>query len=176
MFFRKRKTADQATALPEVPTATTHFRRIVTGHDRDGWSVLRGVDMLRPVTGGAGDVAIAEVWATPEVPANLNDGSDGAQAGGTGGSMVRVVDFLPGRKSRMHRSWSIDYAIIVSGEIELQLDSGAVQHLAGGDVVVQRGTNHLWRNPGTIPCRIAFVLIEAVPVAVNGRVLPEVEF
>lgn len=88
--------------------------------------------------------------------------------------MIRVVDFLPGRKSRTHRSWSIDYAIIVEGEIELQLDGGQVEHLEAGDIVVQRGTSHLWRNSGEEPCRVVFVLIEAVPIAVGGHLLPEV--
>ncbi|MDB5703612.1 MAG: cupin protein [Sphingomonas bacterium] len=174
MFFRKRKAADRR--VGNDLAVTTPFHRIVTGHDRGGWSILQSVDTLRPVTTGAGDVAFAEVWATPEVPANLNDGSDGGRVSGdTGGSMIRVVDFLPGRKSRMHRSWSIDYAIVLDGEIELQLDSGEVQHLDTGDIVVQRGTNHLWRNPGTEPCRVVFILIEAVPVAVNGQLLPEVQ-
>ena len=174
MFFRKRKAAGRGAAF-DTPAVTTPFRRVVTGHDHGGWSILRGVDLLRPVTTELGDVAFAEVWATPEVPANLNDDSDGAQAPGeTGGSMIRVVDFLPGRKSRMHRSWSIDYAIVLDGEIELQLDSGEVQHLDAGDIVVQRGTNHLWRNPGEEPCRVVFVLIEAIPVAVNGQLLPEI--
>ncbi len=174
MFFRKRKAADRNPPFPDVPAATTPFRRIVTGHDRDGWSILYGVDLLRPITTEAGDAAFAQVWATPEVPANLNDDSDGAgAAAGRGGSLVRVVDFLPGRKSRLHRSWSIDYAIVLNGTLELQLDGGAVQRLGAGDILVQRGTSHLWPHPGPDPCRVVFVLIEAVPVAVDGRLLPE---
>jgi quercetin dioxygenase-like cupin family protein len=173
MFFRKKKAARDA-ALSDAPAVTTPFRRIVTGHDDAGWSILRSIDTLRPVTAGNGEAALAHVWATPEVPANLNDDSDGARMPeDEGGSMIRVVDFLPGRKSRLHRSWSIDYAIVFDGEIELQLDSGEVQHLDAGDIVVQRGTNHLWRNPGEEPCRVVFVLIEAIPVAVNGQLLRE---
>lgn len=171
MFFRRKKaTRDFAGA----PAATTPFRRIVTGHDRAGWSILRSIDTLRPVTTGTGEAALAQVWSTPEVPANLNDDSDGTRGpGDEGGSMIRVVDFLPGRKSRMHRSWSIDYAIVLDGEIELQLDGGEVEHLETGDIVVQRGTSHLWRNPGTEPCRVVFVLIEAIPVAIEGHLLRE---
>jgi quercetin dioxygenase-like cupin family protein len=170
MFFRKKK----AKGLSDGPTVTTPFRRIVTGHDDAGWSILQSVDTLRPVTSGTGEAALAQVWSTPEVPANLNDDSDGDRMpGDEGGSMIRVVDFLPGRKSRMHRSWSIDYAIILDGEIELQLDGGEVEHLETGDIVIQRGTGHLWRNPGTEPCRVVFVLIEAIPVAIEGHLLRE---
>ena len=174
MFFRKRKPAG-GPGVSDPPAVTTPFRRIVTGHDDAGWSVVWSVDTLRPVTTRSGEAALAQVWATPEVPANLNDDSDGERMpGDEGGSMIRVVDFLPGRKSRLHRSWSIDYAIVLDGEIELQLDGGEVEQLQTGDIVVQRGTSHLWRNPGTEPCRVVFVLIEAVPIAVNGKLLPEV--
>jgi len=170
MFFRKKK----AKGLVDGRTVTTPFRRIVTGHDEAGWSIIRDVDTLRPIAAGSGEAALAQVWSTPEVPANLNDDSDGDRMpGDEGGSMIRVVDFLPGRKSRMHRSWSIDYAIILDGEIELQLDGGEVELLETGDIVVQRGTSHLWRNPGTEPCRVVFVMIEAIPVAIEGHLLRE---
>lgn len=175
MFFRKRKAPDRD-SFPDAPAVTAAFRRVVTGHDPQGWSIVRSVDTLRPVTTELGEVAFAQVWATPEVPANLNDRSDGAGAtGDRGGSLVRVVDFLPGRKSRLHRSWSIDYAIVVSGELELQLDSGMVEHLVAGDIVIQRGTSHLWRNAGEDPCRVVFVLVEALPVMVGGQLMPETD-
>lgn len=60
----------------------------------------------------------------------------------------------------MHRTASVDYAIVMSGEIDMQLDQETV-HLAAGDVVVQQGTNHAWINRGPVPCRIAFVLVGA---------------
>ena len=60
----------------------------------------------------------------------------------------------------MHTTPTIDYGIVLSGEIDLELDEGEV-HLQAGDVVVQRGTRHAWRNRGTEPCRIAFVLISS---------------
>jgi quercetin dioxygenase-like cupin family protein len=92
-----------------------------------------------------------------------------------GGSVIRIVDMLPTSSSPMHRSFSIDYGIILSGELELELDGGEVVSLQAGDIVVQRGTNHLWRNPSSdTVCRIAFVLIEAAPVRINGRQLDEV--
>jgi hypothetical protein len=64
------------------------------------------------------------------------------------------------RDPGMHRTKTIDYAVILSGEIDLLLDDSDV-HLKAGDVVVQRGTNHAWVNRGEQPCRIAFVLVDA---------------
>jgi naringenin degradation protein FdeH len=67
---------------------------------------------------------------------------------------------LPPRHPLMHRTRTIDYAIIMGGEIDMLLDDTEV-HLKAGDVVVQQGTNHAWVNRGTEPCRIAFVLIDS---------------
>ncbi len=102
----------------------------------------------------------------------------------TRGSIFRVVDFPPApafgavdnaamlremgigagpsdaRHATMHRTKSIDYAVVISGEIDMLLDDSEV-HLKAGDVLVQRGTNHAWVNRGTESCRIAFVLIDA---------------
>jgi mannose-6-phosphate isomerase-like protein (cupin superfamily) len=69
----------------------------------------------------------------------------------------------PARHPGMHRTRSVDYAVVISGEIDMLLDDSEV-HLKAGDVVVQRGTNHAWANRGTEPCRIAFVLVDAKPL------------
>ena len=153
-------------------------RRIVTTHDPEGLSVIRSDEQLTPAPIPSGDADFQLIWTTPAVPADLNDGSDGPIPAGltlNGGSVIRVVDMLPGKSSPLHRSYSIDYGIIVSGKLELELDGGDLVALSSGDIVVQRGTNHLWRNPSAdTVCRIVFVLIEALPVEVGGRVLPEI--
>ena len=64
------------------------------------------------------------------------------------------------RNPTMHRTKTIDYALILSGEIDLLLDDSEV-HLKLGDVVIQRGTNHAWVNRGNQPCQIAFVMLDA---------------
>ncbi len=64
------------------------------------------------------------------------------------------------RHPMMHRTRSLDYAIVMSGEIDMLLDEGEV-HLKAGDVVVQQATNHAWVNRGKEPCRIAFILIDS---------------
>ncbi len=154
------------------------FRRIVTDHNQAGLSVVRSDDVLTPKPIPSGDAAFQLVWTTPTVPADLNAGTDGPIPAGLtlkGGSVIRIVDMLPGKSSPMHRSYSIDYGIVLSGRLELVLDGGETIALAPGDVVVQRATNHLWRNPsGDEVCRIAFILIEAEPIKVDGRILPEI--
>lgn len=155
------------------------FRRIVTAHDENGISIVRSDERLTPSPVPGGDADFQLVWTTPTVPADNNDDRDGAarDAGLTlkGGSVIRIVDMLPGKASPMHRSFSIDYGIILSGALELELDSGEITSLAAGDIVVQRGTNHLWRNPSPdTVCRIAFILIEASPVVIDGRTLEEI--
>jgi hypothetical protein len=67
---------------------------------------------------------------------------------------------LPPRHPLMHRTRSIDYAIVMQGEIDMLLDDSEI-HLKAGDVLVQQGTNHAWVNRGKQPCRIAFILIDA---------------
>jgi quercetin dioxygenase-like cupin family protein len=59
----------------------------------------------------------------------------------------------------MHRTRTLDYAIVLSGEIDMLLDDSEV-HLKAGDVLVQQATNHAWVNRGTETCRICFVLID----------------
>lgn len=154
-------------------------RRVVTGHDPAGRATI-AIDDRRALQGvKRGDARFALIWTTPTVPADNNDPTDGAtrDAGLTlhGGSVIRVVDLAPGRESPMHRSNSIDYGVLISGELELELDGGHKTRLAPGDIVVQRGTNHLWRNPSATEwCRIVFVLIEAAPVRIEGRDLEEI--
>jgi mannose-6-phosphate isomerase-like protein (cupin superfamily) len=67
---------------------------------------------------------------------------------------------LPVKHPLMHRTRSLDYAVILSGEIDMMLDTSTV-HLKPGDVVVQQATNHAWVNRGTQPCRILFVLMDS---------------
>jgi mannose-6-phosphate isomerase-like protein (cupin superfamily) len=66
----------------------------------------------------------------------------------------------PPRHPAMHRTRSVDYAVVMSGEIDMLLDDSEI-HLKAGDVIVQQCTNHAWVNRGSEPCRIAFVLIDA---------------
>jgi quercetin dioxygenase-like cupin family protein len=95
-------------------------------------------------------MAGAVIWTSGSVPAdNVNDTQGDRRdpsASLKGGSVMRVTEFAPGFATPTHRTLSIDYAMVLSGELELELDSRSVVRLRKGDVIVQRGA-HLWRNP-----------------------------
>jgi quercetin dioxygenase-like cupin family protein len=123
-------------------------------------------------------------YATNEIPVELSDDKDldiyqsylKDLPGITipGGTVLRVVDMNPGSISPMHRTVSLDYGVVLEGEVELVLDSGATRLLKRGDIAVQRGTNHAWRNPSnTTWARMLYVLQEAKPIQVNGKDLEE---
>jgi quercetin dioxygenase-like cupin family protein len=151
------------------------IRRVVTGHDAQGRAKVlidEHVDNVISTRPGANSSVI---WSSEELPVN-NDGSDDPsrrkiETTIPGGSVFRVVSFGPGVAPRNHRTDSIDYAVVMSGEIDMELDIGSV-HLKAGDVLVQRGTIHNWINRGTAPCVIAFALIAAKPVSAGGKTLP----
>jgi quercetin dioxygenase-like cupin family protein len=91
-----------------------------------------------------------------------------------GGSVVRVVDMGPGHTSPMHRTVSLDYGVVLEGEVYLVLDSGEEKLMRRGDISVQRGTNHAWRNASnTSWARMMYVLLEAEPLEVGGKQLEE---
>ena len=84
---------------------------------------------------------------------------------------MRVVEFAPGAPKFMHRTETLDYGIVLSGECDLELDDGKTLRVTQGDIVVQRGTMHAWVNNGTQPCVFAFVLIDANPAQAGGQIL-----
>ncbi|WP_262705332.1 MULTISPECIES: cupin domain-containing protein [Streptomyces] len=158
-----------------------NVRRIVTAHDAAGKAVVLTDDQV-PVADfpGASDwnAKSALIWTTGAVPADNVDDLAGSErsSGATlnGGSVLRVTELGPGFTSAMHRTLSIDYIAVLSGELELELDGGSVVRLQQGDVVIQRGTNHLWRNPSQhTPCRFLASMIEAEPISVAGQVLEQ---
>ncbi len=165
-------------------------RRVVTGHDASGKAVvvIDGAARNAKQRKATGLVSTL-LWVTEESPADISGNTDRAEreigvAPPPRGSIFRVVDFPPAaefgsvdnaamlremgigvaqgdaRHATMHRTKSIDYAVVISGEIDMLLDDSEV-HLKAGDVLVQRGTNHAWVNRGRENCRIAFVLIDA---------------
>ena len=154
-------------------------RRVVTGHDANGQAVFTSDEGFEPQAIPSGDADFALIWTTAAVPADNNDDVDGRVRGAgltlNGGSVLRIVDIHPGCASPLHRTNSIDYGVVLSGKIELELDHGVRTQIGVGGMIIQRGTMHLWRNTSaTTPCRIAFVLIEAKARVHNGNALPEV--
>ncbi len=135
-------------------------RRVVTGHDEAGRAIVKWDGQIESIPGRPG-FSHFPIWATKDLPAESTDEDPSAWDIGTtiaGGSVFRVIRYDPGVARRNHRTDSIDYAVVLSGEIDMQLEEEEV-HLKAGDVMVQRGTMHNWVNRGTEPCIVAFVLI-----------------
>ena len=152
-------------------------RRVVTGHDRAGRAIVLIDETVKNPREGRPGATVHPVWTTQGFPVD-NDGSadEGQRQTGTTldtGTVFRVIEFGPGVTPRNHRTDSIDYAIVLSGEIDMELDETSV-HLTAGDVLVQRGTIHNWVNRGTQSCVIAFILIAGKSVEAGGKVLPAV--
>ena len=149
-------------------------RRVVTGHDEAGRAVVISDKRMENAASARPGAAASVVWTTDTIPADNSGDEDGAgRAVGTalaGGTVFRVIEYKPGVAPRVHRTDSIDYAVVISGEIDMQLDGSEV-HLRAGDVVVQRGTIHNWVNRGDRPCVMAFVLIDAKPVTIGATTL-----
>ena len=145
-----------------------NIRRVVTGHDAEGRAVVTHDGFVENAVNRRPGQAGSVLWSTEKVPAD-NNGTDDAAFRPLGtineaGTVFRIVEYGPGVAPRVHRTSSVDYAVVISGSIDMELDDGVVVHLEAGDTLVQRGTVHNWVNRGSEPCRIAFVLVAAEPV------------
>ena len=149
-------------------------RRVITGHDDTGRAIVAIDEVASHLTVGRPGATVCNVWTTEGFPVDNTGESDaGLRKVGTtlpGGTIFRVIEFAPGVAPRNHRTDSIDYGIILSGEIDMEVDDSSV-HLRAGDVFVQRGTMHNWINRGTEPCVLAVILIDARSVEVAGKTL-----
>lgn len=171
-------------------------RRIVTGHDEEGRSIVQedGPPGRSVTLGGDSGTTFHEIWNTRSTPAPIDRASgEPAEAGisllpPAGGTRIRILDIppddgavaaLPREAVRalfeaigaghalakdpphplMHRTETVDYAIMLEGELVLVLDSGETS-VRAGDVIVQRGTSHAWANRSAANARIAFVLVD----------------
>ena len=167
------------------------IRRIVAGNDKNGRAIIQFDSDAKNVKQPTSSITSTLLWTTDTSPAN-NEGNEDAANRDIGippppnGSIFRIVEFGPegsegpsdeakylasvgaeqhddARHPGMHKTNSIDYAIVMSGEIDMLVDDDEV-HVKAGDVVIQRGNNHAWANRGTEPCSIAFILIDSDPI------------
>ncbi len=172
------------------------IRRVVTGHDKDGKSIIV-MDGLAPNVlemASMPGVALTELWRTATSPASNSGNKDSATGRiklepPASGTILRTVEFPPDSAWRdtadakkafasigaggapdhasadamMHATATVDYIIVLRGEIYAVFDKGETL-LKPGDILVQRGTNHSWSVRGNEPCVIAAVLIGAKPV------------
>ena len=142
-----------------------NVRRVVTGLDENGKATVSFDDNLSEVAKQRPGIQSALIWTTDSYPLEVEGSEDNGRRTverhpSPRGTIFRVVEFGPDNPSDNHVTQTIDYAVVISGEIDMELDEGREVHLKQGDVLVQRATIHNWRNRGTEPCLIAFVLID----------------
>jgi quercetin dioxygenase-like cupin family protein len=141
-------------------------RRVVTGHDAEGRSVVLA-DGPAPRSHSIPGATFHELWNTTEAPAPVARAEPREPTErplvtppDPTGTIIRIVELDPRSRSPMHRTQTIDYGIVLAGDVVLVLDDGSETALRVGDVVVQRGTDHAWVNSSDEPARMAFVLVD----------------
>ncbi|MGP3534117.1 cupin domain-containing protein [Microbacterium sp. RD1] len=147
---------------------TRHQRRIVTGHDEAGKAVFLADGPTPNVWQAPDGGPVFELWShegAPDIDGAFADPVLGPTSFSPprGGSILRIVDFAPrdpADRVHMHRTPSLDYCYVIEGSIVAVLDDEE-RLLSAGDVLIQRGTNHGWRNQSDAPCRVLFVLLDA---------------
>jgi quercetin dioxygenase-like cupin family protein len=148
-----------------MSTAPPPPRRIVTGHDASGKSVVLS-DAPTPKSLDIGTATFHEIWITDAMPVPI--AADEPETTDrpvrvpppANGVMVRYTEMEPGGESPMHRTETVDVGVVLEGETWLLLDDGSETRVGPGDAVVQRGTMHAWANRSDRPVRMLFVLID----------------
>ncbi|KAH8890480.1 hypothetical protein GQ53DRAFT_177565 [Thozetella sp. PMI_491] len=170
--------AEQLSNLPQL-------HRYVTGHNTEGKAIVQEHNDFQWMSYGGGKLQFAVPFTTSSFPPDLNDDADikkhdqvieGGKLGlvNPKGTVFRCVDFAPDYVAGMHRTQSLDYGIVLEGEIDMVLDSGEVYHMKRGDVAVQRATQHQWINRSkTEWCRMMFVLQDCQPLVIAGQEMKE---
>ena len=144
---------------------STAPRRIVTGHDASGKSVVLS-DAATPKTLDIGTAAFHELWITEQMPvpiaATQPEPTDRPvrTPPPANGVTVRFTEMAPGAEAPMHRTETLDVGVVLEGETWLILDDGSETVMHAGDVVVQRATNHSWANRSDAPVRMMFAMID----------------
>ena len=150
---------------------TDNQRRIVTGHDSRGRAVFVADGPTPNVWEAPDGGPVYELWQHAGTPDNAGEFVDPVLGHRSfpppaGGSVLRIVDFAPRSPDdavHMHRTASLDYCYVIAGSIVAVLDDAEVT-MTAGDVLIQRGTNHGWRNESDAPCKVLFVLVDAEPL------------
>lgn len=158
--------------------------RFITTHDDNGVACF-ATAFAEPVPASKtiGDGVFRLAYATDRPPVTLSGDADIATYAKTlkdlpqllsegGGPLVWYVDTPPGGESPLHRTVSLDFVVQVHGEMELTLESGESRTVRPGDLTIQRGTMHKWRNPSTTAwSRMLAVMAQCEPVEVKGEKL-----
>lgn len=156
--------------------------RFITTHDANGLSIFDTSIPDAVPTEDAGDLALHLGYATANFPVDFANQADIETYSSflstppgiflPRGSVLRIIDIRPGSQTPMHSTVSLDYGVVLEGEIELALDSGESRVMKKSDVSIQRGTDHLWRNRSqTEWARMLFVTLGAKSVEVGGKLV-----
>ncbi|TDZ13031.1 hypothetical protein C8035_v000363 [Colletotrichum spinosum] len=170
---------------PPPPSDLRRPHRFITDHAADGKAIFNtslASEIPQQTVGGGAKFYLG--YTTEQTPASFAANADVSAYAARladppgivipGGSVMRIVDMAPGSLSPMHRTVSLDYGVVLEGEIDLVLDSGETRRMRRGDVSVQRGTMHAWKNMSeTAWARMLYVLQESRPLEVGGSVLGE---
>lgn len=170
-------------AQQHPPNTLRQTSRVITEHSADGLAIFNK-DI--PETVPAQNIPTGDTlylgYATNQFPIDLDKDLATYQHYLTnppsftipGGTVLCQIDLAPGSVSPLHRTLSLDYAVVIEGTVELKLDSDEVKTLQRGDIAIQRGTKHLWRNTSkTEWARVLWVLQESKPVKIAGETLNE---
>ncbi|KAJ7015844.1 hypothetical protein C8F04DRAFT_1021641 [Mycena alexandri] len=162
-----------STTSSQLPDA----RLVVTGHAPDGTSIFTFDDTRKPFApfGPAGST-FTSFHASPTVPVSSTapypELATVLPRCAPEGVIFCITDIPAGGSAPMHRTLSIDYAVVLSGEIVLSLDGGEEKTIKTGEFLVQRGVNHAWHNHTQEPCRMLAVMVGAEKVVLSdGKVL-----
>jgi quercetin dioxygenase-like cupin family protein len=145
-----------------------HFRRVVTGHDASGKPVIWIDGDATNHKFPSDKISSTLMWSSDACPTRiLGDVDEGDRILGSAppanGSRFTMMEFRPGNAAHLHRTDTVDYVICIDGEIDMFLDDTQFITLRAGDVLIQRGTYHAWANRNDKPCRLAVVLLDALP-------------
>ena len=140
--------------------------RVVTAsHSPNGTSIISSDGLATPFFPfGKNNSSFVNIHSADQLPVSNTTPVSSALANTVprapaAGVMFTTTDFQPGGGSPMHRTLSLDYAVVLSGEITMKLDGGDETIIKSGDYILQQGTMHQWYNHTKEPCRILVVLV-----------------
>lgn len=144
------------------------FRRVVTAHDAGGKPVIWIDGNATNHKFPSDKISSTLMWSSDSTPTDIFGVEDEGErilgsAPPAHGSRFTMMEFQPGNAAHLHRTDTVDYVICVAGEIDMFLDDTQFITLRAGDVLIQRGTYHAWANRSDKPCRLAVVLLDALP-------------
>ncbi|EHA22231.1 hypothetical protein AAWM_07414 [Aspergillus awamori] len=163
-----------------VPSGLPNYTRHITSHNSSGEAIIHSSTAGDWSSIGDDRFGFSVAYTTSSFPPDLNNDADISthtakmESKNLGlvspnGTVCRVVDFAPNTDPFMHRTRSLDYGVVLEGEIIMELDSGEKVTMKKGDIAVQRGTMHGWRNPSKENwTRMLFVLQDCKPITAEG--------